>query len=250
MYHSISDDQEKELHPYYRINTSPEIFKDHMNYLRENNYKVINLRNIKEYYYLENVSSAKPIVITFDDGYRDFYTSAFPLLQKLNFTASIFLPTSFIGHSDSKLRGKEHLTWNEVRELSRAGMSFGSHTVTHPQLATMAKEEVEDEIKLSKVIIEDKLGQSIDIFSFPHKFPEADKTFKKLLSDLLKKYGYKYGVSTRIGMTSKEDDIYFMKRIPINSGDDISFFQAKLNRGYDWLNAPQHFYKIIKRSYI
>jgi hypothetical protein len=107
-----------------------------------------------------------------------------------------------------------------------------------------------NEIILSKDIIEDRLSKPINMFSFLYKFPESNKNFIKLLKDLLKKHDYKYGVSTRIGMTSKEDDIYCMKRIPINSDDDIPFLQAKLNYGYNWLNIPQHFYKIIERNYI
>jgi hypothetical protein len=66
------------------------------------------------------------------------------------------------------------------------------------------------------------------------------------LRNILQKYGYKYGVSTRIGTTFKKDGIFFLKRIPVNSCDDIPLFKAKLEGGYDWLYNIQLASKIIK----
>ena len=100
----------------------------------------------------------------------------------------------------------------------------------------------------SKETIEDTLGIPVESFSYPFAFLE-DKNYKEYLKKILQKLGYKYGVSTRIGQTSEQDEIYFMKRIPVNSCDDILFFQAKIRGGYDWLNAPQNFFKILKHRF-
>ena len=243
MYHSISDKKEKS-HPYYHVNTSPAIFDAHMHYLHENNYSVINLQNLEKSF--DTRDSSKFVVITFDDGFYDFFTNAFPILKKYNFSATVFLPAGFIHNERLSFKGKECMTWSEVRELSNAGISFGSHTATHPQLSELSDTEVEHEIQHSKEIIEDNLGSAIDAFSYPYKFPDEKKRFKILLRDLLKKHCYKFGVSTRIGTTSKKDDAYFMKRLPVNSADDISFFQAKLNGGYNWLYCVQTLNKFIR----
>ena len=245
MYHSVSDEKEKS-HPYYHVNTSPAVFEAHMHYLHENNYRAINLPELEKSFATKD--SSKYVVITFDDGFADFYTNAFPILQKYHFPATVFLPTDFIGNEKNKLTGKDHLSWEQISELSKSGISFGSHTVTHPQLSSLNNKDVEYEISQSKKIIEDKIGKAIDTFSYPYKFPEENKAFIKDLRKLLQKHGYRYGVSTRIGTTSKKDDIYFMKRIPINSADDISLFQAKLEGGYNWLHRPQYLYKILKRK--
>jgi peptidoglycan/xylan/chitin deacetylase (PgdA/CDA1 family) len=263
------------VHPYYQINTSPDIFVERMRFLHENNYSVISLakavkmldsnsqpnqlntqhatRNtqIKLNQPLNHSTNQplKYVVLTFDDGFRDFYTQAFPILQKYGFTATVFLPTGFIDNKGLKLKGKEHLNWIEVRELHNNGINFGSHTVTHPQLKLLKKEDIEYEIRQSKETIQNKLGESIDSFSYPFKFPEEDKEFTKYLRVILQKFGYKYSVSTRIGTTSKKDDIFFLKRIPANSCDDISLFKAKLQGGYDWLYWPQYFLKMAKRIY-
>jgi len=248
MYHSISNDNESNVHPYYRINTSPDVFAKHIKFLHENNYSVISLRDVKETLAQTNNSPDRHVVITFDDGYRDFYTEAFPVLKNYDYTATVFLPTGFIDNKKT-LKGKRHLNWNEILELSNNGINFGSHTVTHPQLKLLKKEDIEFELRQSKKVIQDNLGKQVESFSYPFAFPEEDKEFTKHLKAILKKYEYKHGVSTRIGTTQKKDDIYFMKRIPINSCDDISLFKAKIEGGYDWLNAPQNFFKILKHRF-
>jgi len=282
MYHSISEPDGKQKHPYYETCTSPQVFAEHMKFLHENDYKVISLDQAVEILkYSKNIQKSqraigpnkftpltflkkrsgtnligakqlnqpeKYVVLTFDDGFRNFYTDAFPILKEYNFPATVFLPTDFIGTEKNKLRGKEHLTWGQVSELSDSGINFGSHTVTHPELSNLSNKDIEYEIKQSKKTIEYKLGKAINTFSYPFKFPEEKKVFVKNLREILIKHEYRHGVSTRIGTTSKSDDIYFMKRIPINTGDDSTLFQAKLERGYNWLHKPQHLYKSLKRK--
>jgi peptidoglycan/xylan/chitin deacetylase (PgdA/CDA1 family) len=217
-----------------------------MRFLSENDYSVVNLKDLENYLDTNNKSTAKFAVITFDDGYHDFYTRAFPILQEYRFPATVFLPTDFIGNKKKKLTGKEHLTWDQVSELSDRGICFGSHTVTHPELISLRQEVVEYELRQSKETIKDKLNKPVDTFSYPFRFPEADKVFVNILRELLQRYDYKFGVSTRIGTTSISDDLYFMKRLPINSRDDISFFRAKLEGGYNWIHGLQYLLKILR----
>lgn len=247
MYHSISETSEDGIHPYFRINTSPAIFAKHMRFLYENKYNIIPLNTIKTKIESEENADNKYVSITFDDGYRDFYIHAFPILRKFDFSATVFLPTAFIDNKETSLKElKEHLSWNEIQELDRKEISFGSHTVNHPQLKFLNREAIEYEIRQSKKTIEDKLDKSVDLFSYPFAFPEEDRKFTDYLRRTLRKHNYKCGVSTKIGTTSKKDDIYFLKRIPVNSCDDIPFFEAKLKGGYDWLNNVQLAIKLLK----
>jgi len=242
MYHSVSDAAEYGVHPYYRINTTPTIFAEHMRFLKESDYTPIDLHDLG-HLPATDLSKKKCVVITFDDGYDDFHAKAFPLLAEHHFPATVFLPTAFIGSSNERFPGKKHLAWDQVSWLSDRGIIFGSHTATHPRLVSLGSEEIEHEIKHSKQIIANKLGKAIDAFSYPFKFPDANTRFKELLRNLLKKNGYTCGVTTRIGLTSRKDDRFFMKRIPANSCDDIPLFRAKLEGGYDWLYKVQCTYK-------
>jgi hypothetical protein len=105
---------------------------------------------------------------------------------------------------------------------------------------------VKDEIRHSKQIIESKIGAPVDSFSYPFAFPEEDKELTRRLTDTLIACGYKYGVSTRIGRASVKDPLFFFKRLPVNSRDDLAFFKAKLEGGYDWLHWIQLTSKVIR----
>lgn len=98
------------------------------------------------------------VVLTFDDGYLDFYTQAFPVLRRYGFTATVFLPTAYIDGKRPGIRGKEHLNWDQVRELHSAGVDFGSHTVNHPQLYDLGWPDIEYELRVSKEAIESQLN--------------------------------------------------------------------------------------------
>ena len=91
MYHSISENKSGKVHPYYEQHTTPEMFEKQMRYLHENNYKVISLEDIYDISFTDRDENDKYIVLTFDDGYKDVFHSAFPVLKKYHFTATVFL---------------------------------------------------------------------------------------------------------------------------------------------------------------
>ena len=244
MYHSIADEEESGMHAYYRTATSPSVFGQHMCYLHDLGYSTINVADAVNL--LQNGGSTKKYaVVTFDDGYADFYTQAFPALTRYGFNATVFLPTGYIGNFAIQFKGKDCLTWGEVRELRKCGISFGSHTVTHPQLSTLDAGMIKDEIVSSKQTIEDNLGESVDSFAYPFAFPEGNSSFVRMLRNVLVEAGYHQGVSTRIGTARRQEDRYFLRRLPMNSLDDLALFGAKLQGGYDWLYTIQYGSKLL-----
>ena len=86
------------------------------------------------------------MAITFDDGFRDFHTQAWPILERHCFTATMFLPTAYISEQRRSFQSKECLTWEEVRELRANGVRFGSHTVNHPMLHDMTWDGILSEL--------------------------------------------------------------------------------------------------------
>jgi peptidoglycan/xylan/chitin deacetylase (PgdA/CDA1 family) len=242
MYHSISDNLFGKSHPYYQINTSPQVFARQMRWLRSNGYRTLDLTQMWAAMEAGNDLS-KTVVITFDDGYRDFYTDAFDTLRQCGFTATIFLATDRIKNSSVRIEGVDYLTWSEVVELHAGGTRFGSHTVTHPDLRSLGPDQIEYEVGYSKETIEQKLGAPVESFSYPFAFPEEDKDFTQFLVGILENQGFENGVSTIIGRASKNNNHFYLPRLPVNSWDDATLLRAKLEGGYDWLHWPQWLYK-------
>jgi len=212
----------------------------------------------------------KFVVLTFDDGYLDFHSHAFPILRRYGFAATVFLPADHIDSLKPGLRGKQHLNWEEVHELAAQGITFGSHTCTHCLLRNLTMDEIKCELQKSKETIETHLNYlpnktinqltnhlhepnrrnqpfsqlsnsllTVDSFSYPYNFPEAENAFIEAFQEILSNVGYATCVTTRIGSVNDSGDKYCLKRVPGNSGDDQVLFAAKLAGHYDWLYVIQ-----------
>jgi peptidoglycan/xylan/chitin deacetylase (PgdA/CDA1 family) len=238
MYHSISLAEER-VHPYYRINTLPEVFADQMRFLATQGYRAISLEELTD-----KEPDGKSVVITFDDGYSDFYFKAFPILEQYGFRATVFLATAYV--EGEPFSGRPCLNWEQIRELNGAGIAFGSHTHTHPQLSNLERPAIIQELQRSKGIIEDRLGCAVTLFSYPYRFPEENEEFKGLIVEELINTGYIRGVTTVIGRYRTGDNRMLIKRLPVNSDDDETFLDAKLKGSYDWLRTPQYLVKRLR----
>lgn len=246
MYHSVSEDAEQNVHPYYKVVTHPRVFAEQMEFLKRKGFEAISLEDAICKLREGKEAAGKYVVITFDDGFRDVLTHAAPVLDKAAFTATIYLSTGFVGNENRNFKGRECLSWNEVRDLQRSGITFGSHTVTHPKLYGLAVNAIRNEIADSKRTIEDKLGLPVHSFAYPYAFPENDSAFKTRLRNILLESGYSNGVCTAIGRAHAGSDPFFLERLPVNSDDDARLFEAKMAGSYDWIAKPQHFLKKVK----
>lgn len=246
MYHSITKEDEPGTHAYYRTTTSPKSFAAQMEYLHLNGFQSCSPAQAINFLQSDTGKTTKHVVITFDDGYRDFYQEAFPVLNQFDLTATVYLPTVYIGESPLLFMGRDCLTWSEVRELQKYGISFGSHTATHPQLRNLDVRAIKNEITSSKSEIEDKTGSAVNSFAYPYAFPQTETDFKKMLRESLGHAHYSNGVCTTVGRAGCDSDPFFMERLPINSCDDSALFTAKLLGAYDWLAKPQRWTQALK----
>jgi peptidoglycan/xylan/chitin deacetylase (PgdA/CDA1 family) len=248
MYHSISDETEFG-HPYFWINTSRNRFAQQMQLLKESNYTVISLTeavDMLEAPQCRDKTLARYVVLTFDDGYCDFFRHAWPILADHGYTATMFIPTAFIGNSRIRFNGREVLTWGEIRELHGSGISFGSHTMSHPRLYGLPWKEVRRELCGSRKRLEGELGAPVNSFAYPYAFPQEDTGFIAQFKRELIEQGYRTAVTTAIGLAQGGNDPLCLRRLPVNEGDDERLLIAKLSGAYDWLHGVQYISRRIK----
>lgn len=247
MYHSVAEEDESAVRPYYRIAITPSQFLRQMMWLDEQGYRTTSLGSAVELLRAGGGAVEKTVVITFDDGYRNFRQHAFPALERFGFTATVFLPTASIADQPLIFNRRECMTWGEVRDLQRRGISFGSHTVSHPQLHGLGREVIREELLRSRETIEDKTGCAVDSFAYPYAFPQTDEPFKAMVRQILRESGYRYGVCTRIGRAGAASDPLFLERLPVNSADDRALLAAKMAGHYNWVGGMQSLAKRIRR---
>jgi len=165
-YHSLDDSGAT-------LSTPPRIFAAQMQSLHERGIQVSPLSQVWQV--LHGQAGKEPLVVlTFDDGFRNVYEYGFPVLQYYGFPATVFLVTDYCGALNAwpgqpaAVERRPLLGWPEVREMSAAGISFGSHTRTHPDLRGVTREKIEEELVGSKQAIEDAIGRPVDTFAYPY----------------------------------------------------------------------------------
>ncbi len=144
----------------------------------------------------------KPVLITFDDGYRDNYENAFTILQRYGYKGTFYIITGMIGH-------KDRVAAPDIREMDAAGMSIGSHTVNHLALGELSPRQAEEELTISKKTLEDLLGKSIPSVSYPKG------SFNDSTRELAKAVGYDHGFTVKYGTCARKAEPFTLKRIPI-----------------------------------
>ena len=210
MYHSVNPTAV----PENRLAVSVNTFERQIRFLKTHHYNVMPLEAIASLIKARSKIPSKTVAITLDDGYKDNYTYAFPILKKYNLPATIFIIVNEVGRPQS-----DRLTWDEIKIMQDTGIiNFGSHTLTHKYLEEIkTKGELIKEIFDSKRILEEKLGRQVNVFSYP------SGSFTASMRQIVIDAGYKLAVATNPGKRFPSDDIFALKRLRISSNADNLF---------------------------
>jgi peptidoglycan/xylan/chitin deacetylase (PgdA/CDA1 family) len=187
--------------------------------------------------YLENGSfPPNGLSVTFDDGWKDNYEKAFPILRRYGIKATIFLVSSCIGEVSTKAvaegeSARAHLSREEVVEMSEHGIEFGSHTVNHRLLHQLPLHDVKFEVEESKKQIESLVGKPCQAFSYPAGF------FTEDIQQVVKQAGYTVAFSTVYG-SDNSLDLFALNRVEILRRDRFLFQFARKVRPLALRNTP------------
>lgn len=178
VYHVIRPSYEDDSAEVKAIAHTPETFDAQLLYLRSAGYHVISLSQLENHFSLGVPLPSKPIVITFDDGWKDQMMYAFPILNKYHYPATFFVFTNAIGR-------KAFLSWSDIDTIRKEGYTIGSHTRSHPYLTHVSDPAaLADEIAGSKRVLEAHLHTPITQFAYP--FGQYNAT----IVDMVRKAGY------------------------------------------------------------
>ena len=179
-----------------------------MQFIKDEGYRVTPLSDVVAHLANNKPLDGKSVAITFDDGYRSQYTYAFPILQKFAYTGTFFIYTNAI----DKLSGS--MTWEEIVDLDKNGMSIGAHTRSHAMLTNLSdKNMLHDEIYGSKEDIQMHLQKNIDLFAYPFG------AYDNLIKNDVEGAGFIGAVSVNMGHLQTKDIRYALKRYNVNDSD-------------------------------
>jgi peptidoglycan/xylan/chitin deacetylase (PgdA/CDA1 family) len=223
MYHSISCTYMARFRAFV---VSPAVFAEQMAYLYQQGYTPITVTHlVNARSNARTVLPERPVVLTFDDGFADFFTNALPVLKQYHFTATLYISTACVGATSRWLRREREtsrpmLTWEQVAEISSSGIECGAHTHSHPQLDTLKVYRVKDEIERSKELLEDHLRQDILSFAYPFGY------FTARVRQQVREAGFRSACAFRHAMSTENDDPFSLARLMVSESTSMEAFAA------------------------
>jgi peptidoglycan/xylan/chitin deacetylase (PgdA/CDA1 family) len=221
MYHHIENPSPNADALRYGLSVAPESFEKQLRYLQREGYESITLNDLALHLTVGKPLPPKPIVLTFDDGYVDAYTHAFPLLQRYGFAGTFFLISEPIDANDPAF-----VSWAQVEEMHTAGMRFEPHSYNHPDMRNRSFDFLVFQILAPKEAIEARTGETCRFFAYP------TGRYDQFVIDVLHSAHFWGGVLTKQGATHTADDLFTLHRIRVNGGDSLDVFVRRLN--LDW----------------
>lgn len=198
-YHMVQQETPKNAATY---NVPPEEFEAQMDYLEEQGYTTISIRDFLRAKKGLQELPEKPVILTFDDGYASNYTELLPILERRHLKATVFMVANQIGKDG-------FLTWEQLRDIQHRGVEIGSHTANHLPLTEMEFDKAREEVKLSKLLMEWNKVDTIYTLSYPNgKYTEQ-------LNDMLKEEEYLAAVTGDAGLNTVETNPYQLQRTNI-----------------------------------
>ena len=221
-YHKIANEHKS-------LSVTLDDFEQHMKWLQEYGFTCITPGQLYDFVANGADLPEKPVLITFDDGYKDNYTNAFPIMKKYGMKGTIFVVTGFLGVYDN------YLTWDQAKELLEEGFNIESHTYSHKSMTEASDEDITKELVKSRQTIKEKLGIDSDFMAYP------TGTYNLHIAELVKESGYKGAFTIKYDNVSRDSNVYALERVPV-------FHTSETNK--DFLERLQYIPLLYKYGWI
>ncbi|MEK7544638.1 MAG: polysaccharide deacetylase family protein [Patescibacteria group bacterium] len=218
MYHYIRDYTNTKDPVGIRLSVSPQKFEEQLQEIQKEGFETITFDDLESAWRNEKTLPEKPIMLTFNDGYRDFYENAFPLLKKYDAKATTYIATEFIG-KDS------YITGAQIKEMDLSGfVTIASEGVNHADLLRKKRTEVQYEMRQSKKTLEDLVGHEVKSFSYPLN------RYNSVTREEVERAGYANATLTDLGYKHAEKDRFAITRVRIPGQVSLEKFKKLINQ--------------------
>jgi peptidoglycan/xylan/chitin deacetylase (PgdA/CDA1 family) len=218
MYHEIARRQDTAS----RLAVTPDAFASQLEYLAEEGFAAISVAQLASALAGEpGRLPARPVVITFDDGFADFHGAALPVLLRYGFTATVFVTTGWIADAGPRAAGRRPgrmLSWSQIREAAEAGTEIGAHSHTHAQLDQLRPGTARDELVTSKALLEDGLGRAVPGLAYPYGYSNA------WVRRTAHEVGYAHACAVGNVMAGTWQDAFALSRLTIRRSTSLATF--------------------------
>jgi peptidoglycan/xylan/chitin deacetylase (PgdA/CDA1 family) len=224
MHHSIDERCSPRIR---RFAVSASNFTAHVRFLCENGYHALTVSGLIDALDGKGTLPEKPVVLTFDDGFADFYDAALPILHEFGQLATLYVVSGAVGRtsewlSDISEGARRMLSWPQLDEIRRAGIEIGAHSVTHAALDMLCPEMARQEIATSKRDLEDHLGDEVRSFAYPFGYQNAG------IRITVQEEGYSSACAVGYATSSSADDRFALSRHIALHGWDCEALAAVL----------------------
>jgi peptidoglycan/xylan/chitin deacetylase (PgdA/CDA1 family) len=225
MYHSIGTTTTRKFRAFAM---DPAEFAEQMAYLDDQGYQPVTARDAAERQASGTSLPERPVVLTFDDAYEDFYTAALPVLRKHRFASTLFVPTGCVGMTawfNAFMGGEDHpiMSWPALCDTLTEGVEIAAHSHTHPHLDLVPEDVARDEVSRSRGLLEDHLGVPAEGFAYP--FGYWNRAARAAVAD----GGLRYGVAVADLRMSPGDDMFTLPRLTVRAGIGVAGLARLLN---------------------
>lgn len=196
------------------LSLAPDKFEAQMAYLSQNGYTSISLDTLYGIFNNQTQAPKKPIILTFDDGYIDFYTTAFPILKRYNMKAVSFIPTGLMNQG-------YYMSWDQIKQIYSSGLvTFEAHSITHANLISLSRNRLMKELQDSKNVLQAQTGYPVNFIAYPYGVSNQQ------VQNMSRQVGFVGGLGTWFGKATTAS--MNLPRIRVTGQMDLKTFVLRL----------------------
>jgi peptidoglycan/xylan/chitin deacetylase (PgdA/CDA1 family) len=225
MYHAVAENPSAATR---RLSVSPRALDEQIAFLVDRGFTGMTFSDLADAFEAGKALPERPVVLTFDDGYADFASAAWPILRRYDFPATVFVTSGWIADAGPNAAGApldKMLNCAQVRELAAAGIEIGAHSHSHPELDQLADDTLCGELRVGRALLEDCIGAPVRALAYPFGYSSPRVRLAARAA------GYRCAAAVRNIRATPSDDPFMLPRLTIRRSTNHTVFASAVTGG-------------------